>query len=119
MINIEFLKPDNIPDKHRNIIVDEISRVVSMPMHNKGMDVRITWISTLYTNSSNIWCSSDSADIICMKIKFDRIDRKRDLYKLRSSGHLGLQIFLPKKIRQNRNRIIDDVLCGNNKNITK
>jgi len=115
MVRIQILKDEeaNIPDRYLGIVRDELLRVLSMSNHNRGMDIRVVGISVKYTNTPNgihMSCSMDRAEYLNIKVRFDRLDRSKESYTLRSSGHLGLQIFIPKKIKKRRDNLISDIL---------
>lgn len=97
-----------IPERYFGLVLDEIYRVLSIPANNKGLDIKVDEISIRYQNPKlgTLPCSLEDAQIICINVKFSRADKVQH----RSSGHVGLQVFLPKKIKARRHNIINDIL---------
>lgn len=116
MVNIEIPTSEHrtIPEKYFGVILDEIYRVLSLPNNNKGYNIKVDSISLRYQNPNlgTIPCSIEDAQIICVNVKFERLrddKSKGGTYQLRS-GHVGLQVFLPKKIKARRDSIISNIL---------
>ncbi len=110
-IKIEILNTGNtsIPERYKSLIVEDIMRVISSPKHNKGLDVEIIDIILNYIGRDKRPCSIENAVTICVKVKFQRMDHTRE-YPNRSNGHLGIEIFLPNKIKKRRSDIIDSII---------
>ena len=111
-MNIEIIETElsTIPKRYSSIIIEEINRVLSLPCHNKGMDIRVIGLKLKYSNINGVLYDHEKADTISIKVLFDRLDKPKGIYALRSSGHLGIHIYLPKKIKKKRDNLISDIL---------
>lgn len=103
----------DVPVKFRKVILTDIKKNLHTFRNNKGCDVRVIGIGVkYYTNAKvNVQCLPQDAVVASISVKFDRLDRTRENgYSRRSTGHIGLSVYLPKMIMKNRSNLIDNIL---------
>ena len=114
-MKIEIIDSEDskIPSKYRGMIIDELNRILPKIRGNESFDlIKIHNLNIRYHKSSawNDFCDINNAKVITLMVKYDRHDSCKGGYSHRSSGHAGIQIFIPKSVKKHRNNLLSEIL---------
>ena len=114
-MKIEILESEDskIPPKYRGMIIDELNRILPSIRGNKDFDLIKIHNLSIRCHKSSSWndlCDINNAKVISVMVKYDRHDFNFGRYSHRGSGHAGIQIFIPKKIKKHRDNLLSEIL---------